>query len=44
MTALLEGGLNVHKVIAHRLPAGQFLEGFETMRRGDCGRNVLNWT
>ncbi len=22
----------------------QFLEGFETMRRGDCGKIVLDWT
>ena len=44
MIAMLESGLDVRKVITHRLPASRFLEGFETMRRGDCGRIVLDWT
>ena len=44
MISMLESGLNVRKVITHRLPAGAFLEGFETMRRGDCGKIVLDWT
>ena len=44
MIAMLESGLNVRKVITHRLPASRFLEGFETMRRGDCGKIVLDWT
>jgi threonine 3-dehydrogenase len=43
MIAMLESGLNVRKVITHRLPVSQFLEGFETMRRGDCGKIVLDW-
>ena len=43
MIAMLESGLNVRKVITHRLPASEFLEGFETMRRGDCGKIVLDW-
>ena len=44
MIAMLESGLDVRKVITHRLPVSQFLEGFETMRRGDCGKIVLDWT
>jgi predicted Rossmann fold nucleotide-binding protein DprA/Smf involved in DNA uptake len=44
MIAMLESGLDVRKVITHRLPASRFLEGFETMRRGDCGKIVLDWT
>ena len=44
MIAMLESGLNVRKVITHRLPASRFLEAFETMRRGDCGKIVLDWT
>ncbi len=43
MIAMLESGLNVRKVITHRLPASRFMEGFETMRRGDCGKIVLDW-
>ena len=44
MIAMLESGLDVRKVITHRLPAGKFLEGFEIMRRGESGKIVLDWT
>ena len=44
MIAMLETGLDVRKVITHRLPADKFLEGFETMRRGESGKIVLDWT
>jgi threonine 3-dehydrogenase len=43
MIAMLESGLDVRKVITHRLPATRFLEGFEIMRRGDSGKIVLDW-
>ena len=43
MIAMLESGLDVRKVITHRLPAERFREGFETMRRGDGGKVVLDW-
>ena len=43
MIAMLESGLDVRKVITHRLPASRFLEGFEAMRRGDGGKVVLDW-
>ena len=43
MIAMLESGLDVRKVITHRLPAARFLEGFEIMRRGDSGKIVLDW-
>jgi threonine 3-dehydrogenase len=43
MIAMLESGLDVRKVITHRLPASQFLEGFEIMRRGESGKIVLDW-
>src|SRR5271169_178468 len=44
MIAMLESGLDVRKVITHRLPADKFLEGFEIMRRGESGKIVLDWT
>jgi threonine 3-dehydrogenase len=44
MIAMLQSGLDVRKVITHRLPASDFLAGFETMRRGDCGKIVLDWS
>jgi threonine 3-dehydrogenase len=43
MIAMLESGLDVRKVITHRLPAERFLEGFEIMRRGEGGKIVLDW-
>jgi threonine 3-dehydrogenase len=43
MIAMLESGLDVRKVITHRLPAKKFLEGFEIMRRGESGKIVLDW-
>jgi len=43
MIAMLESGLDVRKVITHRLPASQFLDGFEIMRRGESGKIVLDW-
>jgi threonine 3-dehydrogenase len=44
MIAMLESGLDVRKVITHRLSASRFLEGFEIMRRGESGKIVLDWT
>jgi threonine 3-dehydrogenase len=43
MIAMLESGLDVRKVITHRLPVDKFLEGFEIMRRGESGKIVLDW-
>jgi threonine 3-dehydrogenase len=43
MIAMLESGLDVRKVITHRLPASRFLDGFEIMRRGESGKIVLDW-
>ena len=44
MIAMLQSGLDVRKVITHRLPAADFLQGFETMRSGQSGKIVLDWT
>ena len=35
IAAMLESQLDLRKVITRRLPASRFLQGFETMRRGD---------
>jgi threonine 3-dehydrogenase len=43
MLAMLQSGLDVRKVITHRLPAAGFLQGFELMRNGNCGKIVLDW-
>lgn len=43
MLAMLQSGLDVRKIITHRLPAEEFLTGFEAMRTGRCGKVVLSW-
>ena len=44
MIAMLQSGLDVRKVITHRLSARDFRQGFETMRAGQSGKIVLDWT
>jgi threonine 3-dehydrogenase len=44
MIAMLQSGLDVRKVITHRLPVSEFAEGFEIMRSGRSGKIVLDWT
>ena len=44
MIAMLESGLDIRKIVTHRLPVDRFLEGFEIMRAGDSGKIVLDWT
>jgi threonine 3-dehydrogenase len=43
MIAMLESGLDVRKVITHRLPAEKSLGAFEIMRRGESSKIVLDW-
>ena len=43
MIAMLQSGLDVRKVITHRMPARDFVAGFETMRSGQSGKIVLDW-
>ncbi|MCY3020080.1 MAG: L-threonine 3-dehydrogenase [Planctomycetota bacterium] len=43
MTAMLESGLNVLPVLTHRFPIARFLEGFDVMRAGNCGKVLLDW-
>jgi threonine 3-dehydrogenase len=44
MLAMLQSGLDIRPVITHRLKAADFLQGFETMARGECGKIVLDWS
>jgi threonine 3-dehydrogenase len=43
MLGLLEAGLDLDRLITHRLPAGEFQAGFEAMRSGQSGKVVLDW-
>lgn len=44
MLAMLESGLDVRKVITHRLPAQEYETGFEIMKSGNSGKIVLDWS
>jgi threonine 3-dehydrogenase len=43
MSAMLQSGLNIGPVITHRMPIGQFAEGFEIMASGQSGKVILDW-
>ncbi len=44
MIAMLQSGLDVRKVVTHRMPASEFARGFDIMRSGQSGKIVLDWT
>ncbi len=44
MTVMLQSGLNINPVITHRFDYTEYEKGFETMRSGNSGKVVLNWT
>ena len=44
MIAMLQSGLDIRGVITHRFPAEEFAAGFETMRSGESGKVVLDWS
>jgi len=44
MIAMLQSGLDVRKVITHRLKASEFERGFALMKQGSCGKVVLDWS
>ncbi|MFV0445339.1 MAG: L-threonine 3-dehydrogenase [Planctomycetaceae bacterium] len=44
MTVMIQGGLDISPVITHRLPASEFESGFQSMKSGQCGKVILDWT
>jgi len=44
MIAMLQNGLDVSRIITHRIPVDDFEEGFEIMKSGSSGKVVLDWT
>ena len=44
MIAMLQNGLDVSRIITHRLQANDFEIGFETMKGGSSGKIVLDWS
>ena len=43
MTSMLQSGLDISKVITHRFPATQYIEGFESLKAGNSGKVILDW-
>lgn len=43
MTVMIQGGLDISPVITHRLPYGEFREGFDLMKSGNAGKVILTW-
>jgi threonine 3-dehydrogenase len=44
MTVMVQSGLDISPVITHRFDYMEFEKGFEVMKRGDCGKVILNWS
>ena len=44
MIAMIENGLDVRKVITHRMKVDEFEKGFAAMRSGLSGKVVLDWS
>lgn len=44
MSAIISSGLDFSPVLTHRFPIDQFIDGFEIMKSGNCGKVVLDWT
>ncbi len=43
MSAMLQSGLDVSRVVTHSLPVDRFEEAFEIVRGGECGKVLLEW-
>ena len=43
MTQMLKSGLDVSKVLTHRISVENFEEAFDIIKSGDCGKVVLEW-
>ena len=43
MTVMLQSGLDIGKVITHRLKWDEFEQGFAAMRSGNSGKVILDW-
>lgn len=44
MLNLLQSGLNIDPVLTHSFPIENYIEAFETMCSGKCGKVILDWT
>ena len=44
MSAMLQGGLDISKIITHRFDVRDFEKGFDAMNSGKSGKVILDWT
>lgn len=44
MTAMVEGGFPLERIITHRFPVRDFRSGFEAMISGQSGKVILDWS
>jgi threonine 3-dehydrogenase len=44
MISMLQSGLDVSQVLTHHFPVDDFQKGFDTMRSGQSGKVVLDWS
>lgn len=44
MIAMLQSGLDISPIITHRFKIDQFEQAFETMKSGQSGKVILDWT
>mgnify|MGYP001342762947 CR=1 FL=1 len=43
MTQMLRSGLDISKVLTHKLPINDYKNAFDIMESGNCGKIVLEW-
>jgi threonine 3-dehydrogenase len=43
MTVLLQSGMDLRPVVTHRLPYSDYELAFDVVRRGECGKVLLDW-
>lgn len=44
MAAMIQGGLDISKIITHRMDITDYEKGFEAMNSGNCGKVILDWS
>ena len=44
MSAMLQGGLDITRIITHRMDVRDYEAGFEAMNSGKAGKVILDWT
>ena len=43
MAAMIRSGLDISRIITHRMPVNEYERGFEIMRGGQSGKILLYW-